>query len=373
MYKIGAIGCGGRLRGVINRVIQQSDQIKVTSVSDPCEKSIEKSKEMFGDDIKVYDDYRDLCSSSDVDWVFVGSWNCYHREHVVAAFENGKDVFCEKPLATTLEDCLAMREAEKKSGRKCIIGFTLRYSAFYQRVKELIDSGKIGYVTSMEFNETLAFNHGGYIHGDWRRKTEYAGSHILEKCCHDIDLVNWILDSKPARVASFAGLDFFIPENKNRSEELGEDSNGKPAYMTWPGLVNENPFTADKDIIDNQVAIIEYENGVRSAFHTNCNCAIPERRMYICGSEGTIRGDVIDGKIELSKIGFDETIEVIDPGVKGGHGGGDPILASKIADSIINDTPPATTIEDGLKSSIACFSIDEAVRTGKVIHCNFNV
>lgn len=96
----------------------------------------------------------------------------------------------------------------------------------------------------MEFNETLKPDHGGYIMGDWRRRTDLSGGHLLEKTCHDFDLVNWILNSKPKKVASFGGLDFFTPENEERLKD-------HPAYDSWPGLVKMNPFTSDKDIIDN--------------------------------------------------------------------------------------------------------------------------
>ena len=108
-------------------------------------------------------------------------------------------MFCQKPLATTLADCLAMREAWQASGRMFIIGFSLRYAPHYRKIKELLDQGAVGRIVSMEFNETLDFNHGGYIMGDWRRLQRYSGTHLLEKCCHDIDLVNWIMGSLAAR------------------------------------------------------------------------------------------------------------------------------------------------------------------------------
>ena len=98
--------------------------------------------------------------------------------------------------------------------------------------------------------------------GDWRRKTLWSGGHLLEKTCHDFDLVNWILNTRAKKVASFGGLDFYVPQYQDRLQE----ANG---YQKWPGYVKENPFTPDKDIIDNQVVIIEYENGVRSTFHSN--------------------------------------------------------------------------------------------------------
>jgi predicted dehydrogenase len=369
-YKIGLIGCGGRLRGLMKEFLTNSEQLKIVAVYDKDERSVAKAKEELNPELVAYDSLDKLVNDPEIEWVMIGSWNCYHREHAIAAFEAGKNVFCEKPLATNLEDCLAIREAWKKSGKKFVIGFTLRYSAHYHKIKELIDNGEIGKLVSVEFNETLGFNHGGYIHGDWRRLEKFAGTHLLEKCCHDIDLANWIFGGRASRVASFGGVDFFKPENAHYIEKVGKDENGKDAYCTWPGLVSENPFTSEKDVIDNQIALIEYDNGVRATFHTNCNAGIPERRMYILGTEGAIRADVIPGIIEMQKIGFNEELKKIDAGVSGGHGGGDIILCQKLAETIIDDTVPYTTLEDGLTSAITCFGIDEAMKTGKVIDMN---
>jgi len=285
----------------------------------------------------------------------------------IAAFKAGKDVFCQKPIATNMNDSMAIIRAWKKSGKMFSIGFTLRYSPHYRKIKELLDKGAIGDIISMEFNETLEFNHGGYIMGDWRRLTKNAGTHLLEKCCHDIDLVNWMIDSDASRVVSFGGLDFFVPKNKKHIKRLGKNPEGKDAYRIWGGMVDLNPFTSKKDIIDNQVALIEYANGVRATFHTNCNAAIPERRMYILGTEGAIRADVIVGTIETKRIGFDTKIENVTAGVKGGHGGGDQILGKELADSMLKGTKPATGLMDGIKSAITCFAIDKAMETGRVV------
>ncbi len=364
---IGLIGCGGRLRDVLDKTLKYSDRFKVRAVCDPDERSVRATREAYGSRIVVHEQARDLAARPDVDWVMIGSWNCLHREHAVAAFEAGKHVFCEKPLATTLEDCLVMREAWKKSGRRFVIGFTLRYSPHYKKIKELVVSGHIGYLISMEFNETLDFNHGGYIHGDWRRLTALAGTHLLEKCCHDIDLANWIVDSRARRVASFGGLNFFTPSNAHHIERLGRNDKRREAYRTWPGLVEKNPFTADKDIVDNQVAVIEYENDVRATFHTNCNTAIPERRMYLCGSEGTLRANVLSGEIELKRIGFNEQTIRPDTGGRGGHGGGDDVLGESLADCMLGNASPRTSLDDGFNAAITCFAIDRAMYTGQVV------
>jgi predicted dehydrogenase len=263
-----------------------------------------------------------------------------------------------------------MAKAQKQADLPMTVGFTLRYSPFYRTLKSLLTGGRIGRIVSMEFNETLDFNHGGYIHGDWRRLRQNAGTHLLEKCCHDVDLVNWMVDSRAARVASFGGTNFFTPENVHHQERIGtHPENGKPAFQSWPHRDNDppNPFLADKDIVDNQVAIVQYENGVRASFHTNCMAAIPERRMYICGSEGTIRADVITGTIELARVGWQQERESIDPGASGGHGGGDGVLAAEVAASILHGTPPTSTLTDGLRSAVTCFGIDQAHDEGRVV------
>jgi len=300
----------------------------------------------------------------------IGSWNCFHKDQAVAALKAGKNVFCEKPLATTLKDCVAIKKAVQAGTMKFLIGFTLRYSPHYLKIKEIINSGAIGKIVSLEFNETLEFNHGGYIHSDWRRLKANAGTHLLEKCCHDIDLVNWITGSRACRVASFGGLNFFIPANARRMQEIACSKDKKRAYCSWEGAQGKDPFRNHKDIVDNQVAIIEYANGVHATFHTNCNAGIPERRMYILGSKGAIRSDVITGTIQLKKIGFSEQLENISSGTADGHGDGDTWLARHMAAVMRGKELPQTSINDGLFSAITCFGIDKAQESNRVVDLN---
>jgi len=118
------------------------------------------------------------------------------------------------------------------------------------------------------------------------------------------------------------------------------------------------------------VAIIEFENDVRATFHTNCNAGIPERRMYILGTEGTIRADVLTGKIEVKRIGFDTSISDESTTAKGGHGNGDIYLVQELAESMLNDTPPSVGMSDALNSSITCFAIDQAMEKISIIDLN---
>jgi len=367
--RIGLIGPGSRLQGIVRRLLDAApaDLVRITAAYDPDPVSIQSLRQSTGIDFEEMTSEDGVACHPDVDWVFIGSWNVFHARQALAALQAGKNVFCEKPLATTLDDCVAIRDAAKKSGRIFSFGLVLRYAPHYQKVKELVSSGTIGDIISFEFNETLGFNHGGYIFGNWRRNTANAGSHLLEKCCHDIDLANWIIGSLPVRVASFGGKDFFVPKNEHHIHRLGPDKNGNPAYGTWPDPHRVNPFSEGADIVDNQVAILQYANGVRATFHTNCNAGIQERRFYICGTEGTIRADAVTGRIEWQRVGHDAQLEEISMGHAGGHAGGDEMMAKRLAGTLLEGAEPLASVEEGLHSCVVAFAIDQALAENKVV------
>jgi len=367
MMQIGLIGAGAMGRAVAKQMIEVDDQLQISSIFDPDPGAIRESRRLFGDVFQDEENLASLVSRDELDWVLISSWNCFHSEQVIAALNAGKNVFCQKPLATNLEDCLAMREAWARSGKQFVIGFTLRFSPHYRRIKEIVASGEIGEIISLEFNETLDFNHGGFIMGDWRRLEANAGSHLLEKCCHDIDLVNWIVGSRASRVASFGGLNFFRPEYEDALERVGRTRSGRQGYMTWRDGGTLNPFKADKDILDNQVAIIEYANGVRASMHLNSNAAMPERRMYICGTLGTLRADVHQGRIEVKEIGFGKPISDHSTSGQGLHGGGDRVLVQEVIATMLRGAPIPASLDEGLDAAVTCFGIDEAEVTGQVI------
>ncbi len=359
---VGMIGCGGRLRGLI----QPHPGLNVVALCDPSADSIADAQACYGGQATVYASPAELVADRRIEWVLVGSWNSLHKEHAVAALRAGKHVFCEKPLATSLDDCLAIRDAVRDSGRLFSFGLVLRYAAFYRRLKELLESGTIGPIISFEFNETLHFNHGGYFLGNWRRFRENGGSYILEKCCHDMDLANWLVGSLPTRAASFGGLNFFRPENRHHMERLGVDANGAQAYRTWPGIDLVDPFTSEKSIVDNQVIILEYASGVRATFHTNANASINERRFYLLGTEGTIRADAVSARIEWQRHGFETTREVIDFAADG-HSGGDKVLRESLYHSMWTGAPPLVGVQEALRSAVVCLGIDQALDEGRVV------
>jgi predicted dehydrogenase len=309
----------------------------------------------------------ELCAREDVDWVFIGSFNSHHAAQTIVALSAGKNVFCEKPLSLSLDEAEEMHEAWKSSGRIFALGLVLRYSPLYRMARKFLEEGRIGEILSFEFNETLDFNHGGYIHGNWRRHRELAGTHLLEKCCHDIDLALWLTGSLPTRVASFGGRSFFKPENARHVARIGNSPNGATAYRAWPDPHGVDPFCDDKSIVDHQVAILDFASGIKGTFHTQCNAGIPERRFYFCGTEGSMRFDAYTGELEVGRIGWEKVISCHKPIAGSGHAGGDELMARELAEVLAESRAPAAGFTEGIRSLVVANAVDEAMEKGVVV------
>ncbi|NQT57937.1 MAG: Gfo/Idh/MocA family oxidoreductase [Bacteroidetes bacterium] len=360
------IGCGGRISGLIREFADKKD-VELKGGWDPSTANVTNMLEkMNNGEGKIYSSYEELVSDPEIDWVFIGSPNVFHKEHIIAAFAKGKQVFSEKPLATTIEDCIAINKSHQKSGKLFATGFTLRYASIYRKAKEILASGKLGKVISINACENIAPDHGAYIMKDWRRKKELAGPHILEKCVHDLDLINWFTESVPTKIAAFGGNNMFTPENDYLYR------NDKKVFQSAWELVEEsfehagnNPFLSDKTIEDNIVAIMEFANGVRVQFQATMSNAIPERRMYFHCSGGTLIVELYSGLLQYKSLA-DEAIQRI-PLTGGGHGDGDYHIMKELHDSMINGTIPVCGGEEGLLSAVVGITIDEARENGTVI------
>lgn len=167
-------------------------------------------------------------------------------------------------------------------------------------------------------------------------------------------------------MASFGGLDFFKPEFVGQEKRFGYDAAGKsPIYNLWRDPEGISPFNAHKDILDNQVVILEYPSGTRATFHTNCHAVIPERRFYICGSEGTLRADALAGTVEVRLLGGESRIETTCEG--GSHAGGDEVMTRALVQTIDSGAAPLAGVGEGISAAATAFAIDQANDSGRVV------
>jgi predicted dehydrogenase len=362
---VAVIACGARSKCVVNHLLQDSENnVEILSVYDPIDSAADAAFERWKIDpskCKKCSSYMEAINTPGVDWVMVFSPNAFHKEHILAAFKAGKHVFSEKPLATSIDDCQEIYEAHKKTNLFFATGFVLRYAPIYQKIKEFLDSGKFGKLLSIEANENVTPSHGGYIMRNWRRKTELAGPHILEKCCHDLDLINWFVGSLPSKVFFTGTKNVFMAKNRFMEEKFGLD-----AFNMWGGHDQiETAFNDDNDLMDTTCGTAIFRNGVQVSFCASMCNAIPERRMRFNCSEGTIILELYEKTIKYRTIG-EEELHVLSYGVDG-HGGGDSHIMKELYTTMTQGVTPKCSGNEGLASAVFALAFDQSAREGKIV------
>ncbi|MBQ7651452.1 MAG: Gfo/Idh/MocA family oxidoreductase [Victivallales bacterium] len=366
MVRLGIIGCGGRAKGVVGNLLKPGgESLKIVAVADPDDEAIAAIPEAWGNFERCADGV-ELSARPDVDVVMIFTPNAYHKQYIIAAMDNGKKVFSEKPLATTMEDCHEILKKQAETGCPLMTGLVLRYSPIYRKVKELLNSGRFGEIISISASENREAYGGGNSMSStagWRRFTEIAGPYILEKCSHDIDLFNWFIGDVPARVCGFGGLDYFVPKNQALWDELGHD-----VYALYvPEKKRINPFTSEKNMMDNHACVFEYPNGAKVLFQLTLASAIPERRMYIECTRGTIIVEAFSGT--LTYRCYNEPVKTTLQFVGGGHGGGDAVMARELVDALCSggDTSNISGVENCFDCARAALAADEAMRLNQYV------
>lgn len=367
----GVIGAGLRLQVMMSVLKQHGDKVAFVGACDPNAERLKKYQDWYGDEnTELWTDYRNLLRDERISWVLIGSPNNLHKEHIIAALQAGKHVFAEKPLATSIDDAVEIyQECQNHTHLTFATGFVLRYSPLYQKVKSILAGGGIGKLLTISASENIPPEHGGHIMTNWRRYKEFSGSHILEKCCHDIDLLNWFVDSVPARVASFGGLNCFIPEHKDNMNRFPGPAGKGSVYITWdiPSRDARNPFTTQKSIVDNQIGILEYQNEVRVTFETTLNNAMPERRMRFTGTEGNMIAEAYSNTLQVKRIEHDSPMETYSFYGGDGHAGGDQIISDQLVDMMTNGAQPLCGGTEGLHSAIVSLSLEQARVENRIV------
>ena len=255
----------------------------------------------------------------------------------------------------------------KYGTEQVLVGLVLRYSHHMRDLKVAQSEGLLGNVVSIEANEHIAPYHGAFFMRDWRRQQKFSGGFMLEKCCHDLDIYNMITNSRPIKVASFGGRNTWLEENTPDTSKDQEVYNFKKSY--WEAT--DNPFTSDADIVDNQVAIIEYESGARLAFHTNTNVPDEHRRFCVIGVNGMAEGDFGRGFLKITDANSRNVVKEHDyTNIKegGAHYGADALMAKDLAEYLQGNlaTLPVSVI-DCINAGLVAMALDEARTTNQVV------
>ncbi|MGO4337295.1 Gfo/Idh/MocA family protein [Labrys sp. KB_33_2] len=359
--KVGIIGLGYRM-GYLARIFSlMVPGFTVVGYVDPAPAGLGYMKEHGIEAGRVHDSPQALLTAEKLDLLMVGSPNAMHLGHIQVGLEHGVKVFAEKPVVTSQEDTFKLLELLRIHGTDSVmVGLVLRYASLYRDLTRMRDEGVLGDIVSIEASEHLAPYHGAFFMRDWRRYQHYSGGFMLEKCCHDIDLYQGLVGSRPVRVASFGGRRTFLPGNAPNAQGI----NDLEVYHRKPSgwLSTDKVFDSDADIIDFQVAIVEFENGVALNFHTNINVPDEFRRFCVIGSKGMAEGDFVRNYFRVhdartSEKLVDKTYEMTELSA---HYGADEQMAADIGKHLIEGAPLPVSVVDALAAGLTAIKMDEA-------------
>jgi len=390
-YRLGLIGCG--LRGVwyLYNLRQSKLDVTLAAVADIDQKYCEIANKLFAkNEAASFKNGEDLINGTDLDGVIIASPNDVHRGPMVLATKKHLKILLEKPIATEVEEFAAMWQAYKKHDGQIVVGFVLRYAPFYSKLQEVVRSGEIGDILAINAEElmsdelSMAFNRG-----DWRPNSERSGGLLLEKCCHDMDIINWLADSKANSVFSNAERTFLKPKHgvgsvcsKCGIEKTCRFSNAhviRPFETEWPSELHEmfSKFSDETcayrnhNYPDHQAVTIKYENGVLCNFMVAQAQPATRRIIHIVGSEGRIYGVLNDNYFTLFKrTGADNEVRhviEVHPD-NSGHGGGDSVLTNDFFKMLQgNPNLDRPGLKEGIESALMCIAAEQSVQTGQQI------
>lgn len=356
VVRFGIIGTG--MMGCEHiRNIAALDGAEVTAFSDPNEQSHRWARDNIGGshartggrtvEPLAFVDHTDLLASGAVDAVIIASPNVTHIDVLRDVLSTDIPCLVEKPMCTTIEDCLEVVDAASTRSALTWVGLEYRYMAPIARLAELVHSGGVGRVRMIAIREHR-FPFLKKV-GDWNRFNRNTGGTLVEKCCHFFDLMNLLSGSDPVRVYASGGQDV---------NHLDESYGG------------ETP-----DILDNAFVIVDYANGVRASLDLCmfAEASRNEQEISVVGDFGKVETSLPgDGQVYLGHR-QDRAVSTlaapIDPAVAhvGFHFGASFLEVAKFCDAIRSGSRPDVDVHDGLRSVLVGVAAHRSIEEGRPV------
>ncbi len=341
------------------------------------------------------------------DMAFICTQDADHVRHACLALEKGYDLLLEKPVAGDVDACRKLLEKAEELGRSVTVCHVLRYAPFYQKLKSILEEGVLGQIISIQASENVGYWHQAhsFVRGNWRNSGETSPM-ILQKSCHDMDLLVWLTDSRCKRISSMGSRSHFREENAPEGaprycmegcpvkeqcpydaekiyitdEVTGYDAKGagwlQNAVMVQPtreGLLETlrtSPYgrcvyRCDNDVVDNQSITMEMENGVTVGFHM---CGLNRnnyRAIHIMGTKGDITGNLEEELLVLHQFGGkEETLRIDARETASGHSGGDFGMLHDMFEARSQGRATLTSLRQSLESHYMALAAEQSRLSG---------
>lgn len=409
---LAGIGCGGRTLTYLTLASKRPDLYHIVGAADPRPERLEKARRIadHADFVGFPSDTEFFARGRLADVLIIGTQDAYHYEPCRKALELGYDVLLEKPIATNLRQVLALDELARRLGRRVVVCHVLRYTGLYQTVKEVLQSGALGRLISIEASEGVGTFHQAhsFVRGHWS-VTAQSNPMIVAKSCHDMDILHWLSESPCIRISSFGGIAFFNERNApagaparctdgcplgldcqyNALHYLGREKSWLPyvcdgaetatadekrawlAQSPWGRCV----YRCDNTAVDHQVLSCQFANGITANF--TMTAFRGGRDLVLAGTEGVLYAgdetkratgqdlilrDHANGLVRQWKLGWR-------PNDDYGHGGGDAGLMKALHREMTVPSPGdmLTSLSQSVESHAMGFAAEESRLTGQTI------
>ncbi len=412
---VSILGVGARGGEAYGRYMHKcADKYKITHLCDINAERLEKYGEAF--DVPCENRFlheEEFFEKKRSDLLLIGTMDRQHVAQAEKALSLGYDILLEKPVSEDMDELRRLVKKAKETGNVVMVCHVLRYTVMVNKLKEVIDNGGIGQLISIDQMENVGFWHEAhsFVRGNWRNSQETSPM-ILQKCCHDMDLLQYFAGSKCRAVSSMGSLFHFKKDNQPKDaadrcvkckyadsckfsakriyidmwKERGCPCNDWPmnvitdAYpLTEEALqkaVQEGPygrcvFACDNDVVDNQKVILQFENGVTATLKMEAFTKKGGRDIRFFGTEGELVLDEEGNTITLKRYFGDDEVwklnELTDD--LQGHGGGDHRMLDKLYEVLAEGNDAVdTAIENSVESHYMALAAEESrVKGGQLV------
>jgi len=362
-------------------------------------------------------DFEKMIQECKPDCVIVTTIDAFHEEYVCRAMELGCDAITEKPMTIDDQKCQRIIDTQRKTGRKCTVTFNYRYMPPATQVKDLLMSGVIGDIISVDYHYMLNTNHGASYYNRWHAYMKNSGGLLVHKATHHFDLAHWWLSAVPTSVYAVAARQFYTAKTAARYglTNRGERCKDCPASAKCPFfceigsgydkrmyLDNEQydgylrdrcVFNDEIDIYDTMNLVVTYDTGVKMTYSLNSFLPWEGMTINFNGSRGRLEfaeGEWHDVRKEVG--GADQSAGILGhaaaagPRIRicphfkqpylvevstaeGSHGGGDSVMLNDIFNP---GAPPDKYVRkadqrSGAYSILTGIAANKSIATGKLI------
>ncbi len=382
MIKIGVIGYGGRIQGVIDLMMRLNAGTEIVAITDVRNEEIKAKMQEAGKDpskIAFYTDADEMLDKAGLDAVMVGTRCSLHSGMAIKALERNLPMYLEKPIATNMADLIKLRDAAEKATSDVVVSFPLRVTPLVKMAKEIIDSGKIGTVEQVQAWNNVPYG-WCYFQGWYRDENETQGL-WLQKATHDFDYINHLLGFKPLYVCAMnskqiykgdkeAGLrckdchewDECLESPYHALVTKGDIDRLDPELLGGGYYDMKCGFAKDTGNEDSGSAIVRYETGMHVNYTQNfyARKAAGARGARLLGYKGTLEFDWYTDEVKVFMHHQARTESYKFDSSKMSHGGGDTVLVDNFVRMIKGEQKSVSPLSAGLLSVLMCLKAKES-------------